>query len=184
MPLTIRWASKMACIALIAGTGRAAASQTPSSTPAQIPSPCESDPVRRRFDFWIGEWDVEDSATGKTVGRSAVQPIAGGCGLLENWTALNGFAGKSINAYNPVLRHWQQFWIGYSGFVTEYRDSEWRGDTIEFHADGVDATGHSIQWRLSFNRRSDGSVRQFSEQSADGGKTWTPRYEYLYHRQH
>ena len=174
-------------IALAAIVALTPAARAQSSTPAPAPvkrrvSPCPTDTNRHRFDFWIGEWNVE-TPDGKPAGHSVVQAISGGCGLLENWTDMNGGTGKSINAYNPASRSWQQFWVGEFGAVTEYRTSEWRGDTLTLHAQSQ-LGGQSAELRLSFNPRPDGSVRQFGEQSLDGGKTWTTSYELFYRRRH
>jgi len=94
---------------------------------------------------------------------------------------MRGGTGKSINAYNPVLHMWQQFWVGEFGAVTEYRESEWLGDTLSFRASSM-LNGQPLTMRLSFNPLPDGSVRQFGEQSTDGGKTWTTTYEFFYRR--
>jgi hypothetical protein len=159
---------------------RAQTAATPAGAPARPRSPCPADANRHRFDFWIGEWNVE-TKDGKPAGRSSIQAISGGCGLLENWTDTNGGTGKSINAYNPTLGTWQQFWVGEFGAVTEYRESEWRGDTLSFRATSR-ANGKSLSLRLTFNPLGDGSVRQLGEQSADSGRTWTPTYEFFYRR--
>ena len=112
---------------------------------AQGPTPnaCAA-PDRHKFDFWIGEWDVKVSA-GATVGKSSVQSIAGGCGLLENWTAGNGSTGKSLNAYNPATKQWQQYWVGQGGAVTEYRESTWNDGSLSYIARGSAPNGPPIQ---------------------------------------
>jgi hypothetical protein len=81
------------------------------SAASHPPGPCASDPDRRKFDFWIGDWDVTTSG-GVQTGKSSVQSIAEGCGLLENWTDLRGGTGKSLNTFNPVEKRWQQYWVG------------------------------------------------------------------------
>lgn len=150
-----------------------------SANGAKAPEPCRTSPDRRRFDFWLGEWNVE-TPDGQPAGHSVVQEISGGCGLLENWTDLRGGTGKSLNAFNPALHRWEQFWIGQYGAVTEYRDSEWHGDTLVYRAESVNPAGHPVLLRLSFNARPDGSVRQFGEASTDGGKSWNTSYEFFY----
>lgn len=162
---------------LLAGAGTRATAQAQSAPP----HPCRDDANRHKFDFWIGEWEVT-AVNGTVVGHSVVQPISGGCGLLENWTDTQGGTGKSINAYNPVLQHWQQFWVGEYGAVTEYRDSEWHGDTLVFHSEGRTQNGQPMLQRLSFVLRGDGTVRQFGEVSLDGGKTWPSSYDFTYRR--
>ena len=164
--------------ALLLGVTCVPAALRAQAAAAAAPSACANDANRHRFDFWIGEWEVRTPA-GRLDGHSSVQPVSGGCGLLENWEAVNGTTGKSLNTYNPALGRWEQFWVGQGGAVTEYRDSEWRGDTLVFHATST-TNGRTQQIRLSFSRNADGSVRQFSELSVDGGATWSVGYEYLY----
>ena len=45
---------------------------------------------------------------GHPAGSSVVQSVSGGCALLENWTSGSGGHGKSLNAYNPAIKQWQQ----------------------------------------------------------------------------
>lgn len=150
---------------------------------AQLPpAPCMSDPNARRFDFWVGDWDVTPAGTpGAVVGHSVIQRVIGGCAILENWTASNGTDGKSLNTYNSSLGHWEQFWVGSGGGVTEYRDSEWHGDTLVYLAHSNSPQGPYLQ-RLSFSALADGTVRQLGEISTDGGKSWSPGYDFRYHR--
>jgi len=176
---TMTAATAWIAIAMFAPNIRAQNAQRPGVQ--AVAAPCESDVNRRRFDFWIGEWNVETRA-GQPAGKSSVQRVSGGCGLLENWTAPNGSTGKSLNTYNPELGQWQQFWVGQFGAVTEYRESEWHGDTLVLHATSHPNAGTEVLLRLSFNPLSDGSVRQFGETSKDHGKTWTVGYELFYRR--
>lgn len=148
---------------------------------AAPPNPCPADSNRHRFDFWIGEWDVS-TPDGKPQGHSVVQSISGGCALLENWSDLSGRTGKSINAYNPARKMWQQFWAGEGGAVTEYRDSEWVGDTLVYRGTVYGPKGGAATERLSFSRLPDGSVRQFSQISTDDGRTWKVSYDYIYRK--
>jgi hypothetical protein len=109
--------------------------------------------------------------------------MAGGCGLLENWTASNGTTGKSLNAFNPVAKQWQQYWVGQGGAVTEYRESEWHDGSLSLVARPTVAAppGQPIQ-RLTFTPVNDSTVRQHGELSKDGGSTWTTSYDLYYHR--
>jgi opacity protein-like surface antigen len=166
---------------LLAGAGAAAQAQASAQAPAP-PASCAASADRHRFDFWIGEWQVT-TMDGHVVGASSVQAMAGGCGLLENWTASNGTTGKSLNAYNPAVKQWQQYWVGQGGAVTEYRESEWHDGSLSLIAR---STGSSTQTapiqRLTFTPMNDSTVRQHGEMSADGGVTWTTTYDFSYHR--
>ena len=63
--------------------------------------PCLTRTESRRFDFWVGEWDVKN-AQGQPAGQSSVQRLLEGCALYENWVDLQGGGGKSLNSYNTT----------------------------------------------------------------------------------
>jgi hypothetical protein len=148
------------------------------------PTPCASAPERRQFDFWLGEWDVTTSATdrGPSAGSSVIQSVSGGCALLENWTSAQGGQGKSLNAYNPLIHQWQQYWIGQNGLVTEFRSSNFDGRSLSFYTDK--GQGPNSKGRLTFTPIDTMTVRQHAESSADDGKTWSTVYDLYYHRKH
>lgn len=167
--------------ALTAQQGTTTASAAVKTGRQPPPAPCMSDSNARRFDFWVGEWNVTPAGDTTVVGHSVIQLVSGGCALLENWTASNGTEGKSLNGYNSGLGHWQQFWIGQNGGVTEYRDSRWDGTTLVFRAHSRNAKGIYEQ-RLSFTPLDSNTVRQLGEISTDGGKSWKTGYDFHYHR--
>jgi tetratricopeptide (TPR) repeat protein len=145
------------------------------------PTPCSTDPERRKFDFWVGDWTVT-TAGATVVGSSAVQVINGGCSLLENWTSARGSTGKSLNSFNPATSQWQQYWVDQTGGVTEYRESEWRTGALSFLAHSTQPNGAPVLQRLTFSALSDSVVRQHGERSTDNGKTWSTTYDFYYHR--
>ena len=145
------------------------------------PTPCATDPERRKFDFWIGDWTVM-TAGGTVVGSSVVQSINGGCSLLENWTAARGSTGKSLNSFNPSVSKWQQYWVDQNGGVTEFRDSEWKNGALSFLARSTRPDGTPLVQRLTFSALSDSVIRQHGERSLDDGKTWATTYDFYYHR--
>ncbi len=153
-----------------------------SAPPQSPPKVCETQPERRQFDFWIGEWEVR-TVNGAVAGKSSVQSISGGCALLENWTSSNGGNGKSINAYKPAIKQWQQYWIGQDGNPVEFRESTFDGKSIAFIA-RMPAMGNTPAgiMRLTFTPMPDGTVRQHGENSTDDGKTWSTQYDFRYHR--
>ena len=166
-------------------TSSVASAQSPPTTtaaaPAQqsAPTPCPAVAERHQFDFWIGDWDVTTQG-GTSVGTSVIQSVSGGCALLENWTSNRGGHGKSLNTYNPTRHQWQQFWVGQDGGVGEYRSSEFDGKSLAFFMkDDADSLSSH---RLTFTEVDSATVRQHSEVSKDGGKTWTTEYDFYYHR--
>jgi len=163
-----------------AQTATNTASASGGAPPPMRPPPtvCVNDPERHRFDFWIGEWNVTTEG-GVTVGSSVIQSVSGGCALLENWTSASGGHGKSLNAYNPAIKQWQQYWIGQDGAPTEFRSSEFDGKSLIFFVRHDDPL--NVQ-RLTFTPVDAATVRQHSEATEDGGKTWKSSYDFYYHR--
>ena len=146
---------------------------------AQPATPPPLPPETRQFDFWIGEWDVT-TPDGQPAGTNKIEPIAGHAGLLENWSGAKGFTGKSLNAYNPARKQWQQFWVGSGGGVLELTGGLVEGKMVL--AGEHDVRGRHLHERITWTPHPDGSVRQHWEQSADGGKTWTTAFDGLYRR--
>jgi hypothetical protein len=159
----------------------AARAQTPTPPPqTPPPSPCKSRPEYRQFDFWVGEWDVLNPR-GQQAGTNSVQLILGDCVVFENWTSARGSDGKSFNVYNAAKGKWQQTWVDGSGGVLELL-GEYRDGAMRFSGETKGGDGKVRLERLTFTKLDGGRVRQFWEQSADGGKTWTVAFDGMYVR--
>ena len=141
--------------------------------------PCEFTPEYRQFDFWIGDWDVK-TQQGQTAGTNTIQRLENGCLILENWTGSQGGTGKSINFYNASTSKWRQTWVSSTGGVTEYEGS-YKDGAMRYEGESI-ANGAKLMLRLTFFNASPDRVRQLAEQSADGGKTWTTTYDFMYFR--
>ena len=164
--------------AVVAALVGASHDQTPSGS--QPPAtPCSAVEYRQ-FDFWIGEWDVI-APDGSIAGHNRVERIEGGCGLQENWTGQGGGTGRSINTYSPADRQWHQYWLGSGGGILNLAGT-FDGDTLTLRGASAAAGGAAIENRLQFTRNADGSVRQFWQQSRDGGKTWSTAFDGKYVR--
>jgi hypothetical protein len=131
--------------------------------------PCELLPEYRQFDFWVGDWDV--SAGGQIAGENSIQRVVEGCILLENWTSVAGGSGKSINYYDPGKRKWIQIWVDSGGGLVE-AEGELEDGSMDFRGKHTYRDGRVEQYRMKFTPLEDGKVRQFIEQSRDGGETW------------
>jgi len=144
--------------------------------------PCSFDPKARQFDFWIGEWDVHDSASQTPVGTSSIQLILGDCVIFENWSGRGGATGKSFNVYDKAKGFWMQTWIDDKGGVTEFVNGVFKDAALQFvTAPQKTPTGERTS-RLTFFDQGPAQVRQFSEFSTDAGKTWSTEYDFTYVR--
>ena len=150
--------------------------------------PCLSDPRTHEFDFWIGDWDVYTTGTGNLGGFNSIQRAAGGCMLLENWTAVGQpHNGKSMNYFDPMRSNWEQLWIGSEGgkqvvhrFINGTYDVENKVMKFEFFR--KTRNGRDLVGRFQFFNQGPDQVRQLNEASVDGGKTWFVNYDYTYIR--
>ena len=147
-------------------------------------SPCTYAPESRQFDFWIGDWDVSGTEDQGAAGHSHIERAIGDCVIWENWTSLghSGYYGKSYNAWNPHLARWEQFWVDNSGDLMHFFGKLDQG-IMDFWTDAVpQGDGTTLTRHLQFIPLPDGSVRQYSRGSVDGGKTWQVEYDFTYRR--
>lgn len=150
-----------------------------------VARPCMHDPRHREFDFWIGDWDVRPTGA-PAVGPAARNTVTlenNGCDVVEHWVAPGGSEGQSFNLYDRSRNEWRQTWVDNSGGEHDYHGHLVNGNMI-FEGD-TPAPGGALgrtPTRLTFFHVSRDSVRQFSEQSTDGGKTWSTAYDLMYVR--
>ncbi len=138
--------------------------------------PCESTAEYRQFDFWLGEWDVQVS--GQTIANSRIEKMLDGCVVQENWMPFGGIEGKSWNFYNSSTKKWEQVWMS-AGSTLKFEGTLHDG---ALHYEGLTPLpgGVKRQEKLTFTPLPQGKVRQFWEQSTDGGKTWTTAFDGIY----
>lgn len=146
-------------------------------------NPCMSDAHHRKFDFWVGEWNVLQTANMQNTGaHSSIQLISGGCAILENWES-PASNGKSINFIDPITNKWKQSWAGnYANGTQEFLNGEYIEGAMRFEFTTAGTQGEKIIGHLIFYNQGTNQVRQFNETSADGGKTWTTNYDFTYVR--
>ena len=133
------------------------------------------------FDFWIGSWDVH-VANGTLVGKNTIKREERGCVLTEHWTNSSGGTGMSVNYLDKATDEWVQVWNAEGGSQINVRGGLTdEGMAMEGHLHTV-GSGTTVPFRALFTLLPDGRVRQFFEQSNDGGETWVPWFEGFYSR--
>ncbi len=145
-------------------------------------SPCE-DAEFKQFDFWLGDWDVASTADGTHRGSSHISKEMGGCVVWENWTSASSpYFGKSYNTWNPNLKRWEQYWVDTSAGVMFFH-GELKNKIMDYWTEDVPQVGGGTLLRhLQFFNLGPDKVRQFSQGSSDGGKTWHTEYDLIYTR--
>ncbi len=140
--------------------------------------PC-SDDEYRRFDFWIGEWEVFD-AGGTRQGTNRIESILGGCALREHWTGEGGSVGYSFSTYDLRTGRWHQTWVDGNGLLL-LLDGGFDGTSIVLSGPGVGRDGEPITHRITWTPLDDGRVRQHWQVTSDG-ETWNDVFVGLYSR--
>lgn len=144
--------------------------------------PCVDTAENRQFDYWVGEWDVETTENPVSVGHSKIELILGDCVVQENWQSNGNSSGKSYNIYNASLKRWEQYWVDNSG-GTIFFYGNLKDGVMDYWTDEIpQPDGTKLKRHLQFIKNGPDQVRQFSQGSTDGGKTWKVEYDFTYKR--
>lgn len=164
-------------LAAVALTAHASAQQQ------QAPPNCSA-AEHRALDFWIGEWDAYRADNNVLSGHSSITSENNGCVIHEHWESVGrgaGYTGQSLNIYNRLTGHWEQYWNDTTGGVTYYIGGPIAGGAVQMTTGDQGANAPSRYARVTFTPQSDGTVLQRGENSVDG-QTWTLGYLLVYRR--
>ena len=143
----------------------------------------------RQFDFWLGKWEIEAALPNK--GASFITSELGGCAVFENYHGAvppnmpGGQRGRSMNVYDASDHRWHQHWVENSGFYPLRIDGGIKGGAMVMQGSYPDPIGTPTVFtdRYTWTRLGPNDVRQFVEQSTDGGATFpTVTFDGHYHR--
>lgn len=121
------------------------------------------------------------TSSGKPVGTSLITLEEDGCVVHEHWNGAQGGTGQSFNFFDRADGKWHQVWVSNSGNAL-YLTGDYVKGTLTLQGESRGPAGATLLNRLTFSDNPDHTVRQFWEMSSDGGKTWTPAFDGLYHR--
>ena len=145
------------------------------------PAKACTQPERSQLDFWVGHWDVYPTGTTKLIAHSLIEKLYADCAIRENWMPLGGTGGGSLSAWNPKTGKWHQTWMDSGGATVQF-EGGLSGDTMSIVGlwANVIAPGKDGVVRMNYRRNPDGSVRQWGEVTQDGGKSWSPSFDFTY----
>lgn len=150
--------------------------------PASTTAPAQDDSPHREFDFWIGEWSVQNRHfrngqwVDTDVTRARITPVCGKRAILEEWTGvlhgafMNGF---SLRAYDPGREDWALLlsWTTDGNSTFGRLRGRFRHGRGEFFSSWTDSQGPVTQ-RYSFSDGLPNTVRWDSAMTRDGGASW------------
>jgi hypothetical protein len=170
----------LALAGLLAGRPCFGAQKTEQKpAPSSESAPCSAAPYRQ-FDFWLGEWEVTDSA-GKPAGRNRIVSLFNGCGLQENWESAQGAKGTSLNVYDAVTGRWHQTWVDDHGGLLELDGGIDAGKMVLIGSrPSVKEKGTRVVHRIVWTPLAPGKVQQHWEFSKNEGRTWATVFDGVY----
>lgn len=149
------------------------------------PAGCSS-PESHQWDFWLGSWEVRPNGADVIIAHSLVEKKYTGCAIRENWMPKGreiAGGGGSLSFYDPARKQWRQVWIDSSGTRVDL-DGGFKDGVMAITGtwDNFIAPGKSALVTMRYQLLPNGEVRQWSEASTDGGRTWAKGFDFLYRR--
>jgi hypothetical protein len=143
------------------------------------------EPERRVFDFWIGEWDVQNRTRPATdtawteSGRATdrVYPVVGGCAIVEDWEGVSFFAwilGFSIRVWEPDTGKWRIVLLWPNRGEPRFGEltGGFRHGRGEFFSE-IQGPQGPLQNRFTFTDIAADRLRWESATSPDRGRSWS-----------
>lgn len=146
-------------------------------------------PQARQFDFWIGEWKVQNrfkqadnSWQDQGGARVEIFAVLNGKAIMEFW---NGTArdwketkGFSLRYFDPETEKWQLAlnWPQKDNGGFFFLEGEFRHNRGEFFSEHQNQNGEPVINRYTFADISDSTLRWNDGTSLDGGKTWETKW--------
>lgn len=155
----------------------------PMAASAQGATTCRDDPLFRAQDFTVGHWDVFNGPKKTAEVRMAL--ILNDCVIEERWTVTAGQPtgnGVGLFNYSPLLKSWMYHWATDNGSTTTFRGNPVKPGEIRYVTERPLPGGklRLRHWTLSANP--DGTIRELSVGTEDGGATWTTEYDLRWER--
>ena len=168
-------------VGMILGTSLVSANDAAlPQMPAQGEIVAVSPEPPRQFDFWLGEWNVQNKHLGDAgwadsgEARALIQSVANGGAVLEQWNGMlrgNPLIGFSLRAFDPQLGKWV-IWLnwhggrpgGFSPMHGVYKPDG--GDRIELFPPKDDTA-----MRYTFSQPREGSC-QWDQATSKDGAVW------------
>lgn len=135
------------------------------------------------LEFWVGTWDVHDSATGDRAGWNEIVSILDGHAVLERWRGASGLEGVSLFWNDGACGTWRQVWATSLGWA---KQKTMVGaevpDAVRFEGVVTLPDGARVRDRTTLTQIRDGSVRQVIETAPLDEDAWEVGFDAVYTR--
>jgi hypothetical protein len=170
------------CVALSAAAAEQALEQTTA------PARCDR-PEHHQLDFWLGDWQVFDTASRQLVAVDHVEKQYEGCVVTESLTFLTDLyrrpgipvrlAGMAVNRYDG--ERWLQMWADNQWGAIVLRGAPGAGGHMEF-VTVVPSRNRDV--KLVYETHPDGSLRILQYVAAAGSGKWVKYGDLSYRHNH
>lgn len=132
--------------------------------------------------FWLGQWEVHDSATGAYAGANEIVPLAAGCAVLERWRGASGLEGVSLFWLDGAAGVWKQVWATSAGWSKEkVQVDAGAPGAVRFEGLVTLPDGTRVRDRTTLTPLGDGRVRQVIETAPEGAAAvWAVGFDAVY----
>jgi hypothetical protein len=142
----------------------------------QGPDICRNDAKFREQDFTVGTWDV--FAGDKKTAEVKMELILNDCVIKESWTTGRPTGdGIGLFNYSPLLKDWGYYWATNSGATTSFRGGLVKPGEMRYVTQRPLENGNVRLRHWTLYAMPDGTVRELSIGTEDGGKTWVTEYD-------
>ncbi len=135
----------------------------------------------KQFDFWVGEWNVFDTA-GNLVGENSIAKLENNCLVSEHWRGVKGVTGRSYNYFDLADSTWNQVWVDNTGTNLVLKGA---AATNSMTLKSKLTKGTRIDWYynvIKWTRNPDGSVTQLWQILDKDNKLVMIAFEGIYRR--
>ena len=148
-----------------------------SAPQARVTSPCAADPNYQRLAFWVGDWEVLDSA-GAHYASQRVRTVVDACAITAEWTGRAGDKGFNLSAYDGRSGEWRQTYVSNQvpvplAVTLRRSDPSYEGPGVRFIPLFPPPAGTTSLARITILPLAGGHVMQLFENSRDAGATWS-----------
>ena len=131
--------------------------------------------------FWVGSWEVHDSASGELAGTNEIVTILDGHGVLERWRGTSGLEGTSLFWDDGASGTWKQVWatsVGWAKQKTMVALDE--PGAVRFEGVVTLPDGTQVRDRTTLTPLGDGRIRQLIETTPLDNEAWQVGFDAVY----
>lgn len=182
---------------LIAGGGLLLAAAAPALAADTPFDACQgpftfvpSDATYEDFDFWVGTWQVIDTATGQLRGFDDIKYIADGCVLQQSWNQMDDLfqptdspmrlRGHTLTGIDAKGR-WRQMWTDNTGSNIVLTGGLQADGTMQLVSEWIDVPSPSgkqqVRYLWNWQPQADGTIHNWG--STQTGNETGPTSKYF-----